>query len=133
MDFDYELHVFRSPELENIEKNAVEFFSKTPVHYLPPPHDFSGPGVYGLYYIGDYEPYESLANVNIIECHKPIYIGKVVPPGSRTARTQSGISSTLLGRLQEHVASIEATTNLKVEDFRWMPSRMLCNQEERDR
>ncbi len=118
MDFDYELHVFRSPELGSIVKNAVEFFSKTPVHYLPPPHDFSGPGVYGLYYIGDYEPYESLANVNIIECHKPIYIGKAVPPGSRTARTQSGISSTLLGRLQEHAASIEVTTNLKVEDFR---------------
>jgi hypothetical protein len=118
MDFDYELHVFRSPELGSIVKTAVEFFSKTPVHYLPPPHDFSGPGVYGLYYIGDYEPYASIADLNGIEYQKPIYIGKAVAPGSRTARIQGGISSTLLGRLQEHAASIGVTTNLKVEDFR---------------
>ena len=72
MDFDYELHVFRSPELGSIVKTAVEFFSKTPVHSLPPPHDFSGPGVYGLYYIGDYEPYASIADLNGIEYQKPI-------------------------------------------------------------
>src|SRR6266567_7154900 len=118
MDFDYELHVFRSPELGSIVKNAVEFFSKTPVHYLPPPHFFSGPGVYCLYYIGDYEPYASMADLNGLECQLPIYIGKAVAPGSRTARKQGGKSSTLLGRLQEHAASIGATTNLKVEDFR---------------
>ncbi len=86
MDFDYELHIFKAPEFQSIVNKALEFFSQTPVHHLPPPHQFLGPGVYSLYYIGDYEPYEEISRSNQVAYSRPIYIGKAVSPGSRTAR-----------------------------------------------
>jgi hypothetical protein len=115
MSFDYHAHVFKYPELESILKKAVEFFSQTPVHPLPPSDQFTGPGVYGLYYTGDFELYAPIAGP---EFEKPIYIGKAVPPGSRTARTRESISSNLIGRLREHARSIDIAANLKLEDFR---------------
>ncbi len=127
MGFEYQLHVFKYPGLESIIEKAVEFFSSTPIHYLPPPESFSGPGVYALYYLGDYEPYAPLTDPG---CTKPVYVGKAVPPGSRTARPLGGASSNLIGRLQEHTESIGAATNLKIEDFRCR--FMVLNEVERD-
>ncbi|SRR6266496_3021319 len=118
MDFDYEQHVFKSPEFQSIVGEAVEFFSKTPVHNLPPPNQFLGPGVYGLYYVGDYEPYAEIARLNLANCIKPVYVGKAVPPGSRTARNLHSSSSDLYGRLREHTESIQFAMNLKASDFR---------------
>ena len=117
-EFDYDLHVFKSLEFESVVKKAVEFFTQTPVHILPSPHRFSGPGVYGLYYIGDFDLYTPIVERNRQGITQPIYIGKAVAPGTRTARTREGNSSSLLGRLNEHANSIRATTNLKIEDFR---------------
>jgi hypothetical protein len=113
--FDYQLHVFKYPNLEGIIAEALDFFSETPLHHLPPPETFSGPGVYALYYIGDYELYTPIVTQN---CDKPIYIGKAVAPGSRTARTLKGDSTDLIGRLREHAESINAATNLSIEHFR---------------
>lgn len=118
MDFDYEQHIFRSPELQSIVNKAIEFFSQTPVHTLPPPRQFLGPGVYGLYYVGEYEPYAEITRVNRVGYVKPIYIGKVVPPGSRTARSLRSASSDPYGRLKEHTESIQSAINLKTADFR---------------
>lgn len=127
MEFDYQLHIFKYPGLESIVGKAVEFFSSTPVHSLPPPETFSGPGVYGLYYIGSYEPYAPLGNPNFT---RPIYIGKAVPPGSRTARSLGGASNNLIGRLQEHAESIKVATNLDINDFRCR--FMILDELERD-
>ena len=85
MDFDYELHIFKAPEFQSIVNKAIAFFSKTPIHHLPPPKQFLGPGVYGLYYIGEYEPYREISRSNRVDYVTPIYMGKAVPPGSRTA------------------------------------------------
>ena len=52
MDFDYSLHIFRSPKFQSVVNEAIEFFVETPLHKLPPPGQFLGPGVYGLYYVG---------------------------------------------------------------------------------
>ncbi len=101
MSLDYQLHVFRYPALESIIEKAVDFFAKTPVHNLPPPERFSGPGVYGLYYIGDFELYGPLAQSNRGKYNKPIYIGKAVPPGARTARLRTSLSASLAGRFNE--------------------------------
>ncbi|MBV9708951.1 MAG: Eco29kI family restriction endonuclease [Chloroflexi bacterium] len=115
MDFDYQRHVFKYPNLTAILGEAIEFFSKLPVHSLPPPYQFRDPGVYGLYYIGNFGLYTSIASSTF---DKPLYAGKAVPSGKRTGRSLAGISSTLIGRLQEHAISIQATSNLKIEDFR---------------
>jgi Eco29kI restriction endonuclease len=127
MSFDYRLHVFKYPGLESILEKAIDFFSRTPIHHLPPPEQFSGPGVYGLYYRGDYELYAPIATPDYSQ---PIYIGKAVAAGGRTARPLGGASSNLIGRLQEHVDSIRAASNLKIEDFRCR--FMVLDEVERD-
>ncbi len=87
MSFDYQLHIFHSPQFQSVVDEAIKFFSKTPAHKLPSPSSFIGTGVYGLYYTGDYKLYTEVANSNRKACVQPIYVGKAVPPGWRTARS----------------------------------------------
>jgi len=115
---DLNLHTFRSPEFAGVVKKAVEFMSKTPVHPLPPDFRFSGVGVYALYYMGGFEHYTHLKQKTRPSCSVPIYVGKAVPSGWRTARiAHDDESEALMGRLEEHAQSIRQTANLKVEDF----------------
>lgn len=116
--FDPKRHVFTSPELKDILDEVVHFFSSTPVHPLPPPARFTGVGVYGLYYIGPFGPYRPLVK-NSNKFNIPIYVGKAVPAGWRTARSaRTSTSTELYRRLNEHSSrSIRYTTNLKEEDF----------------
>ena len=52
MSFDHSLHMFRSPKLQSVVEDAIQFFMATPVHSLPPPSRFIGSGAYALYYHG---------------------------------------------------------------------------------
>jgi hypothetical protein len=109
-------------------REAIDFLTKTPLHPLPPSGVFLGVGVYILYYLGDAEHYSHIAALNKNECTYPIYVGKAVPPGWRTARLFVDKSRALCGRLQEHARSIEQIERhaereglqnyLKVADFR---------------
>ncbi len=118
MNFDYSLHIFRSPKFQSVVNEAIEFFVKTPLHRLPPPNQFLGPGVYGLYYVGAYELYAKISELNRIACIQPIYLGKAVPPGWRTARTGTSETFDLYQRLREHTRSIIQGANLAIDDFR---------------
>ena len=118
MNFDYSLHIFRSPKFQSVVNEAIEFFVKTPLHRLPPPNQFLGPGVYGLYYVGAYELYAKISELNRIACIQPIYLGKAVPPGWRTARTGTSETFDLYQRLREHTRSIIQGANLDIDDFR---------------
>ena len=123
-------HTFRSPKFESVVKEAVEFFTQTPVHPLPPAPGFSGVGVYALYYRGPFEHYSHIALKNQQDCRQPIYnrqpvyrqpiyIGKAVPKGWRTGRTSdSDQDKRLYQRLKEHTHSINSVNNLEVHDFR---------------
>lgn len=113
MSFNHDVHIFRAPEFQGIVNKAIEFFTQTPVHHLPPPQQFLGPGVYGLYYVGTYEPYEKISEANQISCVRPIYIGKAVAPGSRTARNLHSTSSDLYGRLKEHTEKYRGCPEFK--------------------
>jgi hypothetical protein len=117
MSFDYSVHVFRSPQFRSVVDEAIEFFLKTPVHKLSPPDDFPGTGVYALYYTGDYELYVNVSEPNQLGATQPIYVGKAVPPGWRTARLTSLTAPVLHRRLQEHARSIEQAENLNLDDF----------------
>lgn len=99
---------------------AVGFFIGTPVHNLPPPDDplFIGPGVYALYYSGNYELYQPIARLNRPNCAHPIYVGKAVPPGWRTGRVSLSTGKELFHRLNEHASSIRQVASLDVADFR---------------
>jgi hypothetical protein len=110
-------HVFRSPAFKSVVDEAVRFLAGTPVHPLPPTKTFAGAGVYAIYYCGGYGPYRPLANLNKKQLCVPIYVGKAVPPGWRTARTQFGATSDLSNRLRQHAASIKFDADLDIKDF----------------
>lgn len=115
---DYNLHLFPSAKFVSVVDEAILFFRSTPVHSLPPPESFVGCGVYGLYYIGDFELYSSMGKKNRKNLEMPIYIGKAVPPGWRTARVKPTGTPDLYRRLSEHARSITQSDNLKLDGFR---------------
>lgn len=118
MTFDPNLHTFNSPKFHKVIGEAIKFFNETPVQPLPPNEVFSGTGVYGLYYVGDFSLYSKLSSINKDKFIQPIYVGKAVPGGWRTTRTASTKDSTLHRRLREHAASISYSKNLRTLDFR---------------
>ncbi|MFZ0033395.1 MAG: Eco29kI family restriction endonuclease [Sedimentisphaerales bacterium] len=111
-------HIFKSPAFEGIVNKAIEFFNNTPVHPLPPDNKFEGTGVYALYYTGNFELYQPITQQNSKHYKQPIYVGKAVPRGWRTARQPiSGTTNELYRRLCEHANNIRQVTNLKLQDF----------------
>ena len=91
-----------------------ELMGRSPVS-LPLSTRFRGPGVYALFYDGDFGPYATLRSP---DATRPIYVGKAVPPGARKGGTTSGESvSALYSRIRQHTSSLEAAGNLRVEDF----------------
>lgn len=114
-EFDVTKHIFASAAFQRIVHEAIAFFVCTPVHSLPPPGLFMGSGVYGLYYVGSDALYAKLSDLS---CTHPIYVGKAVPTGWRTARTRDAENPNLYSRLREHTRSIEQAINLQIEEFR---------------
>ena len=110
-------HTFRSPQLKSLVQEAVQFLAGTPIHALPPGM-FTGVGVYLLYYLGPFEPYTHIARHTQQTPIQPIYAGKAVPPGWRTARSiRTGEQRALYQRLREHAGSIDSVPSLEVQDF----------------
>ncbi len=94
----------------------MRFFNGTPVHHLPPPENFTGTGVYALYYTGRSPYYKPLFEMNRVSFSQPIYVGKAVPAGWRQGRTQEARNE-LFRRLCDHNASICQAENLDIADF----------------
>ncbi len=115
---EFSLHVFRSSKFRSVVNEALDFFGRTPVHQLAPQGRFFGGGVYALYYLGNYEYYLPISKLNEENCLQPIYVGKAVPPGWRTARSRESATPDLCHRLQEHTRSIQQVSNLALNDFR---------------
>ncbi len=114
--FNRDEHIFRSPELENLLKDAIRFFNGTPVYQLPLPENFIGSGVYAIYYTGALDLYEGISKVNRISYDLPIYVGKAIPTGARRGKGGKEAAS-LFRRLSEHAKSIEAVENLELTGF----------------
>lgn len=110
-------HRFVSSVLQGIIDDAVAFFLKTPMSLFPPGERFEGPGVYALYYVGDFELYKALPGLTVEGEALPIYVGKAVPPGWRTARVETTGKTPLLSRIREHSRNIQQVNNLSVEHF----------------
>jgi len=118
MDFDPNEHIFKSPKVHAIINEAIAFLNRTSPQPLPPPESFIGTGVYSLYYLGDYDLYKRIAGANSSECNQPIYVGKAVPKGWRTARAGNEGDSTLTQRLREHARNIKQCAGLSIRDFK---------------
>lgn len=81
---------------------------------------FVGPGIYGLYYVGDDEPYRLLSSANhTLSADVPLYIGRSRDSGARrggSALTRAdGLA--LWSRMNEHRRSIRNAINLNEADF----------------
>ncbi len=117
---DIQAHIFHSPEYRSVVDKAVEFVLGSPVHDLQVSEPFPGVGVYILYYHGTFRPYRLIRIENRTEPRLPIYAGKAVPAGWRTARHSSiSTSQQLYHRLREHSRSIEQSSNLSVAEFKF--------------
>jgi len=106
----------------SVIKEAIYFFITREMLDLPLTESFSDAGVYALYYFGAFEDYRPLSRINqnarAVEEFSPIYVGKAVPSGSRTARTKTSTEQTLFKRLNEHAKSINNASNLNLSDFK---------------
>jgi len=65
---------------ENLARSVVTALLESTSSALPPAKKFSGSGVYALYYTGALPFYSHISSSNL---HKPIYVGKAVPTGTR--------------------------------------------------
>jgi hypothetical protein len=101
----------------NLARSIEATLLQQDCHRLPLASAFNGAGVYAIYYSGDFAAYRPISSP---ECLIPIYVGKADPPGSRRGITDPGAAAgpALYGRIADHTESIEAATNLRIEDFR---------------
>jgi hypothetical protein len=118
--FEKEKHVYKNDAFAELVKDAIRFFNGTPVQTLPPQTQFTGVGVYALYYIGRNNIYDVYSKQNRLEYRLPIYVGKAVPRGWRQARLSSSTqneSYELYQRLNQHKNSLTLVNGLEPNDF----------------
>ena len=136
-----EERIYNPLDKDQLAQSIVREFFRGELHPLPPKAGFTGAGIYALYYAGNFPLYDNVAK-SLTRFEKlraptekdqpiPIYIGKSDPPGSRKGLfeedgedeakellTTRPKHRRLHERLRQHAASISATNNLRLTDFR---------------
>lgn len=90
-----------------------------------PASNFSGAGIYAIYYQGRFSLYRELVEFHrLVSGGVPIYIGKAAPSGSRKGgvglqREAHREGRHLSARLSQHAASIKQVENLDLGDFKF--------------
>lgn len=104
-------------DYENLARSVVTALLESASTALPPAEQFSGAGVYALYYTGHLSFYSRTSSPTL---HTPIYVGKAVPTGARkgTPGKTSETPTSLYRRLYDHAKSIEQAENLDLTEFR---------------
>lgn len=104
----------------NLGRSVAEALLLRPVTPLSQITGLVGAGVYAIYYVGGFIPYQPIADQNRNEEFKqPIYVGKAVPKGARKGGLTFDASTgkALRDRLKQHANSIGEVTNLSLGDF----------------
>jgi len=79
-----------------------------------------GPGIYAIYYTGDFPAYRKLADENRIVPGKwPIYVGQALPTGGRRGIEVDAEGNDLRDRVSKHLRSLRSAENLSPEDFQY--------------
>jgi hypothetical protein len=114
-----ELIPFNPLDKKNLGASVAEALLTAAVSSLHEIASFDGAGIYAIYYIGNFEPYARLAEVNREKNFQaPIYVGKAVPAGARRGGDlEAPPGKVLYKRLREHAESIRFVNNLDIEDF----------------
>lgn len=104
----------------NLGRSVAEALLLCPVTPLTETADLAGAGVYAIYYIGGFKPYQPVAERNRNGAfEQPIYVGKAVPKGARKGGLSFDASKggALRDRLRQHAVSIDEAGNIKLTDF----------------
>jgi hypothetical protein len=107
-------------ELPELAESMVQAFLKREVISLNTVRPFDGAGIYALYYVGNFEPYLRFAKQNRNgKWNQPFYIGEALKPGARKGGMLSSApaGNAIYKRLLQHIESINAAQNLKIEHF----------------
>lgn len=109
---------FNPLDKQNLGASVAEALLDQEAHPLECIPEFTGAGIYAIYYSGDFLPYKQMARVNKDQFLLPIYVGKAVPAGSRVGlNVDENVGRPLFRRLREHRSSIEQAENLQLSDF----------------
>lgn len=103
---------FNPLDKKNLGASVVEALLQSQKHPLGDIPVFSGAGIYAIYYAGSFHTYELLAG-----SEAPIYVGKAIPAGGRKGIESASVGRPLMNRLKEHAESIQAVSNLSIDDF----------------
>ncbi len=103
----------------NLAKSIEAEIAQCPLVPLAGLPRIVGAGVYAIFYAGDLDIYQPIADSLTAESPRPIYVGKAIPKGGRIGGLDDAqsASNALKSRLQKHAASIRAADNLSVDDF----------------
>jgi hypothetical protein len=114
----------RAPYNPLDKRNLGASVAEALLERVPAPLDsltkFRGAGMYAIYYIGDFEAYEKIAERNRdSRFEAPIYVGRALPAGARKGAVglDADPGTAIFDRLREHGKSIDQAENLKNEDF----------------
>ncbi|MBK7962478.1 MAG: Eco29kI family restriction endonuclease [Bdellovibrionales bacterium] len=106
-----------NPFSQDIVDLLVKAFESCSLEQLPPEKVGKGPGVYGLFYRGEFNAYKRLAKQFR---DVPIYVGKAVVPGGRKGSGTKSLNNQnyVIRRLMEHGRTISQTKRsiLKISD-----------------
>lgn len=111
---------FNPLDKKNLGASVAEALLAGKPHSLVDLPEFSGAGIYAIYYAGKFPAYAELAKRNrSSNPSAPIYVGKAVPAGARKGLELGAASAgkPLCNRLKEHAESIRSVSNLDIKDF----------------
>lgn len=100
--------------------SVAEALLKSTPHPLGAVPEFSGAGIYAIYYSGKFKAYGDLVKHNSGgNFTAPIYVGKAIPSGARKGGGPcvGASGKSLFSRLREHGTSISSVSNLELRDF----------------
>ncbi|MGI8643055.1 MAG: Eco29kI family restriction endonuclease [Thermomicrobiales bacterium] len=107
-------------DYDNLAKSCVQELMSQGPYALPLPNRFTGAGIYAIFYRGTRNSFPAYSRWAAPEADHPVYVGKAIPIGGRRGTPTSaarGSAGPLFARLSEHAGSIEAATNLDIDDF----------------
>lgn len=111
---------FNPLDKKNLGASVAEAMLARKASPLGQIEEFTGAGIYAIYYSGGFKPYAEVSKRNAQGKYvAPIYVGKAVFAGARTGtgRKAKASDTPLYDRLAEHAESIRGVINLEIDDF----------------